>query len=622
MQDGGANNLPNPELELAGQELRSALDQFGDSDKQAKQGYAEAQFKKKFDRLPEVSGNEAEFKPVYEDLGVLRGAMDVRQRSQVEQDLMPSTPDAPAMKVFNSLREQQSADEAFAAIQSPVTPGLPPLPTPQQQTDTQPATPPRPAVAAPTDLKLSGANATIDNALSAANNTKRINVIYYDTGNKNYVGGQAFDQIRANNAQTGNRKVLYAFGENDADYDLSKANKNTQRDGSSGQAAMLNGRTYSQIDDGAVGIVSTMYKNDTPEALQAKLQESLQVAANRAKNEGAALLVPAKFDAQGNLTEVDIGTGVAMNRDAMKNYRNAEGQTGPEAFHSDLKKGLDQIARGQDVNLSVNRTQAQAKTQMAEQTQTQKPQQQSNTKQQTQQQGQGGQNQQQLQPIEQAGQEAPPQMQGRSKAKMAGIAAIAAVGVALLFMAPGLGLLVLLLSAVFTGVSMVNHGKHKDQRTQTYNNELQAYTARQQGHNLQKQQNLDTSMQQPGISGPEKGDVQGMGQGGYAAAVQASAQPKQTVQAQQSQPQATKTSGPEQGDVQGMGQGGSAFIPSQIANKKPLPPIPQSAQDAARAAATASGLSGATRTSGTVQPAATPDSARPTPSAGRGTGAS
>lgn len=235
-----------------------------------------------------------------------------------------------------------------------------PIAQPQQQ-PVQPSQPKAAQQAPKAAVKLSGANATMDKVFEAAKKPG-VNVVFYDVDNgqrKNYVGKQAFQSILQNNA-SGQKKVLYAFGENDIDYDASRNAPTSKRKGSSGQAEMFNGNTYEENSKGAVGIVSTMYRRgaDTPDALKAKLQESLQNAADRAQKEGAVLLVPAKFDDKGQMTQIDIGTGVAMKRDAMKKYPG-----GPEGFQADLQKGMDQIAKGQKVDLSIGQVQQQKQSQ-------------------------------------------------------------------------------------------------------------------------------------------------------------------------------------------------------------------------------------------------------------------
>ncbi len=124
-----------------------------------------------------------------------------------------------------------------------------------------------------------------------------------------WANSKFLDDIEKNNKTAGNKKIFWVFGENDVD--KQKANSTDIRTGSANQASVLNGRTHKEYNEYTVGVVTTKYGTDPlSESFKQSLESLYDIAA---KNPDAVFIVPANFDKQGNLSQVNIGTGIAAN---------------------------------------------------------------------------------------------------------------------------------------------------------------------------------------------------------------------------------------------------------------------------------------------------------------------
>ncbi len=124
-----------------------------------------------------------------------------------------------------------------------------------------------------------------------------------------WANSKFLDDIEKNNKAKGNKKIFWVFGENDVD--KQKANSRSIRTGSANQASVLNGRTHKEYNEYAVGVVTTKYgAGPLSESFKQSLEDLYNTAA---KNPDAVFIVPATFDKQGNLSQVNIGTGIAAN---------------------------------------------------------------------------------------------------------------------------------------------------------------------------------------------------------------------------------------------------------------------------------------------------------------------
>jgi hypothetical protein len=124
-----------------------------------------------------------------------------------------------------------------------------------------------------------------------------------------WANSKFLDDIEKNNKTKGNKKIFWVFGENDVD--KQKANSLGIRTGSANQASVLNGRTHKEYNEYAVGVVTTKYgAGPLSESFKQSLEDLYDTAA---KNPDAVFIVPATFDKQGNLSQVNIGTGIAAN---------------------------------------------------------------------------------------------------------------------------------------------------------------------------------------------------------------------------------------------------------------------------------------------------------------------
>ena len=124
-----------------------------------------------------------------------------------------------------------------------------------------------------------------------------------------WANSKFLDDIEKNNKTKGNKKIFWVFGENDVD--KQKANSPGIRTGSANQASVLNGRTHKEYNEYAVGVVTTKYgAGPLSESFKQSLEDLYDIAA---KNPDAVFIVPATFDKQGNLSQVNIGTGIAAN---------------------------------------------------------------------------------------------------------------------------------------------------------------------------------------------------------------------------------------------------------------------------------------------------------------------
>jgi len=169
--------------------------------------------------------------------------------------------------------------------------------------------------------KTSSKNAKVDYVLGSGANGARTDVtkdILPKLASKTppkviYTGPWAnskfLDDIEKNNKTKGNKKIFWVFGENDVD--KQKANSPGIRTGSANQASVLNGRTHKEYNEYAVGVVTTKYgAGPLSESFKQSLEDLYDTAA---KNPDAVFIVPATFDKQGNLSQVNIGTGIAAN---------------------------------------------------------------------------------------------------------------------------------------------------------------------------------------------------------------------------------------------------------------------------------------------------------------------
>jgi len=124
-----------------------------------------------------------------------------------------------------------------------------------------------------------------------------------------WANSKFLDDIEKNNKTKGNKKIFWVFGENDVD--KQKANSPDIRTGSANQASVLNGRTHKEYNEYTVGVVTTKYgAGPLSESFKQSLEDLYDTAA---KNPDAVFIVPATFDKQGNLSQVNIGTGIAAN---------------------------------------------------------------------------------------------------------------------------------------------------------------------------------------------------------------------------------------------------------------------------------------------------------------------
>ena len=169
--------------------------------------------------------------------------------------------------------------------------------------------------------KTSNKNAKVDYILGSGVNGARIDVtkdilpklvgtrspkiIYTEP----WANSKFLDDIKKNNKPAGNKKIFWVFGENDVD--KQKANSTDIRTGSVNQASVLNDRAHKEYNEYTVGVVTTKYGTDP---LSESFKQSLEGLYDTAKkNPDAVFIVPANFDRQGNLSQVNIGTGVAAN---------------------------------------------------------------------------------------------------------------------------------------------------------------------------------------------------------------------------------------------------------------------------------------------------------------------
>ena len=124
-----------------------------------------------------------------------------------------------------------------------------------------------------------------------------------------WANSKFLDDIEKNNKTKGNKKIFWVFGENDVD--KQKANSRSIRTGSANQASVLNGRAHKEYNEYTVGVVTTKYgPGPLSESFKQSLEDLYDIAA---KNPDAVFIVPATFDKQGNLSQVNIGTGIAAN---------------------------------------------------------------------------------------------------------------------------------------------------------------------------------------------------------------------------------------------------------------------------------------------------------------------